>query len=309
MIVNEANGSRIAVFLAAYNGEKWIGEQFDTILNQKRVEVTIFVSIDPSVDDTVKICDDYSRRYKNIIILADAGKYGGAAKNFFRLIRDVDFSGFDYVSFADQDDIWYDDKLIRGVTFIAEHQLGGYSSNVIAFWSDGRQKVIVKSQVQRLWDYLFEAAGPGCTYVFSVSFANELKKSIVLNWVQINDLGLHDWYSYAFARANGYKWFIDPQPSMGYRQHSSNQVGVNNGWAAFTYRLKKVTQGWGIKQASLIASLVGKGDDVFVNSWSGFSRLGFLKLALRANQCRRKPIERVFFFMACLTMAVLGARG
>jgi rhamnosyltransferase len=296
----------IAVLLAAYNGEAWIGEQLDTILNQKEVEVTIFVSIDPSTDHTANICQEYSKRHPNIIILADAGKYGGAAKNFFRLMRDVNISGFDYVSFSDQDDIWYPDKLARGIKLITQQQLGGYSSNVLAFWPQGAQKVIVKSQPQRLWDYLFEAAGPGCTYVFSAPLAAALKQSIVKNWLQINDLGLHDWYSYAFARAHGYKWLVDPEPSMLYRQHSSNQVGVNKGWAAFRYRINKVTQGWGIRQAAMVAALVGKGDDAFVTSWSGMTRYGFLKLALSANQCRRKSSERVFFFLACLIMVVLG---
>jgi rhamnosyltransferase len=301
------NIPKIAVLLAAYNGEAWVREQFNTILNQKAVEVTIFVSIDPSTDNTLNICNEYSNQYKNIIILADAGKYGGAAKNFFRLVRDVDVAGFDFVSFSDQDDIWYDDKLIRGITHIKQQQLGGYSSNVIAFWPQGEQQVIVKSQPQQAWDYLFEAAGPGCTYIFSAELAAALKQSIVKNWLQINELGLHDWYSYAFARAHGYTWFIDPEPSMLYRQHSSNQVGVNKGWSAFSYRARKVMQGWGFKQAALIAGLVGKGDDAFVKSWSGVSRYGFLRLALNANQCRRKPSERLVFLVVCLGMSVLSA--
>lgn len=307
MIANCFGVPSVAVLLAAFNGEAWIGEQFDTILNQKDVVVTIFVSIDPSTDNTEKICRDYSIKYKNIIILDDAGKYGGAARNFFRLVRDVDLTGFDYVSFSDQDDIWYADKLSRGVAQITQRQLGGYSSNVLAFWPQGEQSVIVKSQPQRQWDYLFEAAGPGCTYVFSAALAAALKQSIVKNWLQINELGLHDWYSYAFARANGFAWFIDAVPSMRYRQHSSNQVGVNQGFAAFSYRAKKVVQGWGIRQAAMIAQLVGLRDAAFVKSWAGLGRYDLLKLAVNANQCRRQPSERLFFFAACLAMAVFGA--
>ena len=306
MDINDKNTPKVAILLAAYNGAQWITEQFDSILNQKGVAVTVFVSIDPSTDNTEKICIQYSNQYKNIVILVDAGKYGGAAKNFFRLMRDVDLSSFDYVSFSDQDDIWYPEKLARGISHIKERQLGGYSSNVLAFWPQGEQGVVVKSQPQRQWDYLFEAAGPGCTYIFNAALAAALKQSIVKNWLQINELGLHDWYSYAFARANGFAWFIDPEPSMRYRQHSSNQVGVNQGYAAFAYRAKKVMQGWGIKQAALIAGLVGRGDTAFVKSWSSLSRIGLLKLAVNANQCRRKPSERLFFFMACVAMSIFG---
>jgi rhamnosyltransferase len=302
------NIPKIAVLFAAYNGATWIGEQLDTILNQKEVEVTIFVSIDPSTDHTASICQKYSKRHQNIIILANEGKYGGAAKNFFRLMRDVDISGFDYVSFSDQDDIWYADKLTRGVKQITQQQLGGYSSNVLAFWPNGEQKIVTKSQPQRAWDYIFEAAAPGCTYVLSATLVAAIKQSIVLNWLKINELGLHDWYCYAYARAHGYDWFIDPEPSMLYRQHAGNQIGVNKGWGAFRYRIQKVLQGWGIHQSALIAELVGKGDEAFVKSWSGFTRYGFFKLAFHANQCRRKPAERVLFFFACLMMAVLGTR-
>ena len=299
---------KIAVVLAVYNGVEWIQEQLNSILKQENVEVTVFISIDPSTDGSEDLCHQFSKQYKNIIVLPNAGKFGGAAKNFFRLIRDVDFSDFDYLSYADQDDIWFKDKLFRAVSKIIETNSDGYSSNVIAFWPTGEKKLIEKSQPQREWDYLFEAAGPGCTYVMTVGLASQLKKTVVSNWTEINKLGLHDWYSYAYARANGFKWFIDPWPSMLYRQHLDNQVGANKGWKAFLYRLNKVVGGWGIEQSALVAKLIGKGDAAFVRGWCGFERYGFLKLAFSANKCRRKPQDRVFFFFACLLMAIVGKR-
>lgn len=63
--------------------------------------------------------------------------------------------------------------------------------------------------------------------------------------------------------------------------------------------------GWGFEQSALIAKLIGK-DDAFVKSWCDFTRNGFLKLALSANQCRRKPVERVYFFLVCLLMVLVG---
>jgi len=300
--------AKIAVILAVYNGVEWLSEQLNSILDQEGVEVTIFISIDPSTDASEAFCNQLSMQHKNITLLPSVGKFGGAAKNFFRLIRDVDFSDFDYVSFSDQDDIWFEDKLVRAVNKIVETKSDGYSSNVIAFWPSGQQKLIEKSQPQREWDYLFEAAGPGCTYVMTVRLASEIKKTVVSSWVEVSKLGLHDWYSYAFARANGFNWYIDPQPSMLYRQHCNNQVGVNKGWKAFLYRFKKIAGGWGFEQSALIAKLVGKGDVAFVGSWRGFERYGFLKLAFNANKCRRKFVDRVFFFCICVFMAIAGSR-
>lgn len=304
--MNEYNIPRVVVALAVHNGAAWLSEQINAILKQGIVDVTIFISIDPSTDESELLCNKFASQNKNIIVLPNIGKFGGASKNFFRLIRDVDFSDFDYFAFADQDDIWLEHKLINAVNKIKETKSDGYSSNVIAFWDTGKKKLIEKSQPQREWDYLFEAAGPGCTYVMTAELASKIKKTIIANWIEVNKLGLHDWFSYAYARANGFKWFIDPWPSMLYRQHINNQVGVNVGWKAFRYRLKAVVGGWGIEQSLLIAKLVGKTDTSFVKNWCGFERYGFLRLAFNANKCRRKPVERVLFFFACLLMAIAG---
>ena len=235
---------KIAVLLASYNGVKYIKEQVDSILNKKEVDVTIFISDDLSTDKTIEYLQDIYKDFKNIAYLPSGSKFGGAGKNFFRLIRDVDFSSFDFISFVDQDDIWYEDKLIRAIKTIEDKQLDAYSSNVLAFWEDGKEMVINKSSSQARYDYLFEAAGPGCTYVLKKDLAISLQKFISENWENVNKVELHDWFIYAFARENNYKWHIDEKPSMRYRQHTSNQVGANDGLKAKLKRLKKVFSSW-----------------------------------------------------------------
>ena len=235
---------KIAVLLASYNGVKYIKEQVDSILNQKEVDVTIFISDDLSTDKTIEYLQDIYKDFKNIVYLPSGSKFGGAGKNFFRLIRDVDFSSFDFISFVDQDDIWYEDKLIRAIKTIEDKQLDAYSSNVLAFWEDGKEMIINKSSLQARYDYLFEAAGPGCTYVLKKDLAIFLQNFICENWEDVNKVELHDWFIYAFARENNYKWHIDEKPSMRYRQHTSNQVGANDGLKAKLKRLKKVFSSW-----------------------------------------------------------------
>ena len=235
---------KIAVLLASYNGVKYIKEQIDSILNQKEVDVTIFISDDLSTDKTIEYLQDIYKDFKNIVYLPSGSKFGGAGKNFFRLIKDVDFSSFDFISFVDQDDIWYEDKLIRAIKTIEDKQLDAYSSNVLAFWEDGKEMIINKSSLQARYDYLFEAAGPGCTYVLKKDLAISLQNFICENWEDVNKIELHDWFIYAFARENNYKWHIDEKPSMRYRQHTSNQVGANDGLKAKLKRLKKVFSSW-----------------------------------------------------------------
>lgn len=297
----------IAILLAAYNGKAYIKEQIDSILNQEDVDVTIFISIDTSSDETREWLELSYAGYSQIIILEDVGRFGGAAKNFFRLIRDVDFTSYDFIAFADQDDIWYPQKLVRAVTKLKEMNANGYSSNVTAFWENGVEKLVSKAQPQCQYDYLFEAAGPGCTYVMTQSLAKKVQQCALDHQEAMSHVWYHDWFCYAFARANGYTWIIDEKPSMRYRQHRDNEVGANHGWKAFLHRLKKVLYSGALEQAKDIAILVGMKESLFVKEWQTLTRWSLIKLAFHASQCRRKPKEKIFFFIACLALATLGS--
>lgn len=294
----------VAVLLAAYNGKHWLAEQLDSILAQEKVRVTVYVSVDLSSDGTEQWIDQRSRDDGRIVVLPHGLKFGGACPNFLRLIRDADWSGHDYVSLADQDDIWLPEKLARAVSCLSARELQAYSSNVIAFWPDGRKALIKKSYPQVRWDFLFEAAGPGCTYVFTREFAIRFRELAVTRCAALDKVGLHDWLIYAFARATNARWMIDEQAHMLYRQHASNQVGVNSGLKAFLHRVGKVTGGWAIAQAALIADIVGLAGDPFILRWTRNGRVGMLWLALNAAKCRRKWSERCLFGLSCLMMFI-----
>lgn len=297
---------KVAVLLAAYNGMQWIEEQLASILGQSAVDVTVHISIDPSTDGTEAWCAAYAAKHPEVLALPAAGSFGGASRNFFRLIRDVDFEGYDFVAFADQDDIWHTDKLQRATHVIEARQVDAYSSNVTAFWPDGKTHLLDKAQPQVEWDFLFEAAGPGCTYVMSKSLADSLKASMLANWQQLQDVTLHDWYCYAFARSHSYRWYIDPEPSMDYRQHERNQVGANKGLSPLIARYKTIHDGWWFNQVQLIAHLVGQGANPFVRTWLKLRRRHLLTLSFSAWRCRRRVRDKVFFFCICWVTALIG---
>jgi len=293
---------RIAVCLAVYNGTSWIAEQVQTILDQEGVLVTIFVSVDISTDGSESLVNQLAATQSRIKVLDHGRRFGGAAPNFFRILSEVDFAVFDYVCFADQDDIWYLDKLLRAHNRLLETGADAYSSNVIAFWPDQRKTLIKKSQKQVQWDFLFEAAGPGCTYVMRRDLACDIQSAVNSRWPEVQKIGLHDWFVYAFARAHGYRWLIDDHAGMLYRQHEKNQVGVNKGWQALRHRARKISSGWGLTQSALIAELVGVADNPFVRRWSAGNRLGLAWLACHAWQCRRRLRDKALFSLACLAL-------
>lgn len=292
---------RCLVLLAAYNGESFLSEQFDTILQQHDVDLDVIVSVDLSYDGTLKLCEEYSRKNKNITILPYGRKFGSAGKNFFRLLMDCDLSRCDYVTFSDQDDIWVVNKLSRATSFLEQYDC--YSSNVTAFWGNGKERLIDKSQHQRKWDFLFEAAGPGCTYVFKKEIALEFKAWLVKNNDIVNHIELHDWLFYAFARSRGYSWFIDPIPMMHYRQHPNNQVGANSSVQGAIKRLRLINRKWYRNQVIKIAAFLELNDEPLVKVGLKSGYLGNLYLLFKLGELRRRFRDR-FVLGFCLLLGL-----
>lgn len=248
MVVEKTSGrvepAKVAVLMATFNGEKWIQEQVESILRQENVHLTLFVSDDCSVDCTVAILNEISKRDDRVVLLPIGRKFGSAGKNFYRLLCDVDVEDFDYIAFADQDDTWSPGKLERHIELIRQFSYEAVSSNVTAFWENGKIKLIDKSQPLRTFDYLFEAAGPGCTYVMSKRLSLLVRALLRDPASSAQDVALHDWLSYAVCRAMRWEWYIDPEPSVLYRQHSANVLGASSGFWAKVNRFRKLKDGW-----------------------------------------------------------------
>lgn len=293
-----------AVFLAAYNGTAYISEQLESILQQSDVSLQIFISIDKSTDGTEDYLSTLALTESRITLLSFGQRFGGAGPNFYRLLRDVDINGFDYVCFADQDDQWHPEKLCRAHRLITENNAAGYSSNFTAFWPSGKSHEIHKAWPQRSCDYLFESAGPGCTYVLHARLALPLQQLVRGANRRLLSVDYHDWLTYAFARFNGFRWVIDDWSSMRYRQHAHNQIGVNSGWRSFWLRVKKILNGYGFEQSLLIAEMIGALSLPQVRRGLLGGRSGYLWLALQAKHCRRKPMDRVWFAISCVLLAI-----
>ena len=287
----------VAVLMATYNGLSWIQEQVRSIIAQKKVNVTLFISDDASNDGTREWLEKLSQETLRIHLLPVNNRFGSAGKNFYRLITSVNIKGYDYVAFSDQDDIWDANKLIKHINLSQKHNAEGVSSNVIAFWEDGKEKLIVKSNPQRKWDYLFESSGPGCTFLMTPWLVNTVREQLMNESSLANTVALHDWLTYAICRAHGRTWVIDFTPSLKYRQHHKNVVGANVGINAKWARLKKLKKNWYREEVSKIAQIcnainpkveLGKLLEI-LNSSSVCSRL---KLLNYVPYARRRLIDR-----------------
>lgn len=112
---------RIAIVLPTYNGERYLPDQLDSILQQDTdLPVDVFVRDDGSVDSTTSIIDDYvekTRQSKKRIlrVVDDLGNLG-VPRGFYHLLKLV--NGYSFYAFCDQDDIWEPNKLSRAVSFL-----------------------------------------------------------------------------------------------------------------------------------------------------------------------------------------------
>lgn len=296
---------KVVVLLASFNGLAWLPSQLKSILNQLEVEVSLYISDDFSVDGTYSYLQQYAIENRRVHLLPKIRKFGSAGKNFYRLIRDVDISGYDYVAFADQDDVWETDKLIGHIRLLNKHSVEGVSSNVIAFWPNGKMKLIYKSQAQRELDYVFESAGPGCTFLMTPWLVNSVKCLLNDTSSVARQVALHDWLAYAVCRASGRKWLIDSTPSVQYRQHTHNVLGANSGAKAKLARINKLADGWYRKEVLNVVKVCCTISDnqrlirlsnclIHKGFKSRFGLLGFV------SEARRSLLDRAFLAFSIL---------
>ena len=246
----------VAVLLATHNGARYLPEQLSSILNQESCYVHVWVSDDHSTDGTLQWLQEQATIDDRIYLLPTSRPFGSAALNFYRLITDVDLSHYDSIALADQDDIWTPTKLAHGSATLRAFEADGYSSNVIAFWPDGRRRILHKSQPQRRLDFMFESAGPGCSYQISALCALQLQRFLIEHSKDVETIENHDWLIYAWARSHSKRWHIDNTPTLLYRQHSQNAIGANAGISAFNRRLRWVQTGWYRNQVLQLAKLL-----------------------------------------------------
>ena len=110
----------VSVAMAAYNGEKYISKQIESILPQLRETDELVVSINPSVDSTEKIIREYQEEDDRIKIFTCSQK--GVLANFENAIRCCKNA---IIFLSDQDDVWKDDKIEKQLKFFNDSSVGG----------------------------------------------------------------------------------------------------------------------------------------------------------------------------------------
>ena len=109
----------VQVLMSTYNGEKYIREQLNSIINQTYPSIKILVRDDGSSDGTIEILEEYAAKYDNMAYYA--GKNLGVIQSFLQLLKDSDDSSA-YYAFSDQDDVWLPEKIEKAVEMIENNK-------------------------------------------------------------------------------------------------------------------------------------------------------------------------------------------
>ena len=102
--------------MATYNGEKYLREQIDSILNQTYSDFRLLISDDFSKDSTREILHEYTKKDNRVIVFLQNENLG-VTKNFEFLMKKVEN---EYFMFADQDDFWQKDKVQKSLEKMIE---------------------------------------------------------------------------------------------------------------------------------------------------------------------------------------------
>ncbi|MCD8326430.1 MAG: glycosyltransferase family 2 protein [Lachnospiraceae bacterium] len=241
-IINDIPGET-AILLATYNGEKYLGEQLESLVRQSCSDFVCYIHDDASSDETVRIIEDYCTLYPQMFVFLGSSKCGGAKNNFFYLLKHVKSQ---YYMFCDQDDYWLEDKVERSLNNlkVLESQYGRniplcvYADAIITdenlnmAASSYFRKSRKDAEANSLTELLKTNVAVGCTMAFNRALRDEA--IIVQN---LDNIFMHDWWCVLLCSLSGKMKCIQEPLSM-YRQHGDNTVGLKD--RSVSGRLKKV---------------------------------------------------------------------
>lgn len=226
------NTKKIAILLAAYNAELYITEQIESIISQTNKDWTLYIRNDGSTDKTGEIISEYCEKFSNIIEIDKGGKNFGCRNNFFRLLEVVES---DYYMFCDADDVWLPIKVQISFEKLYEIELKNPNVPILAH-SDA---VICDKDLNVISDSYWKSTGINarsfthynylcvcCTVGGAKSIFNKKVKDMIFP-LEDNEFMFDYWIAMNVAKY-GIVSVIDT-PTILYRQHSSNLLGVTVG--------------------------------------------------------------------------------
>lgn len=208
---------KVMVLMSTYNGQRYLQEQLDSIYRQKDVVCSVYVRDDGSSDGTCNLLEWEQERGA---LKWYAGRNLGPAGSFWDLLLHAPQS--EWYAFADQDDVWLEDKLESAISRMDKEQcmpcLYFGQTQLVDEELNPLKSVVIHPRLTYGEALMSQFVG-GCTMVFNHALREKL-----LAYTPTY-MRMHDVWVYDVALAIGAQVCFDAVPHILYRQHSSNAVG------------------------------------------------------------------------------------
>lgn len=206
---------KVIVLMSTYNGEEFVGEQIDSILNQTYPNIEIHVRDDGSKDGTLKILQKYEEEGR---IVLEKGRNVGFIKSFFWLVKHCPPA--DYYAFSDQDDVWEKQKIAAAVKRLEKEEAEIpllYFSNYDFYDKDMNYVGAGDPKMKHptFANCLLDCMSLGISIVYNRSAEELMRKHIPKH-----SCG-HDWWTYMVCQGMG-KVIYDRRSMVRYRRHGNN---------------------------------------------------------------------------------------
>ena len=208
---------KVQILLSAYNGEKYIRTQLDSILAQTWENLEILVRDDGSSDQTLSILSEYEAKHPNVKVYREENI--GLVQSFLKLLT---YSDADYIGFSDQDDYWLPEKVERAAEKLSPCTGPAlYCSNQKLVDDDLKELPgeTVPEPQPGFGNAVIESMCTGCTVLMN----RELRDIVVGKGIPAHAIW-HDWWCYMVATYLGTMIF-DKNAYILYRQHADNELG------------------------------------------------------------------------------------
>ena len=218
----------VSILLPTYNGEKYIKEQIDSILNQTYKDIKLIISDDGSSDNTVNILKQYEQQDSRIELYIQP-KNMGVVKEIEFLLQKVETP---FYMLADQDDYWLPEKVEKSLETLIKNNadlvfgdLEVVDENLNTIYPSFGDFMLLNRKIHKYLDsykvnYLYNCV-TGCT----VLAKRETIQYIIPIPAKSKYL-IHDHWISIMVSLNGKLAYMD-EKYIKYRQHGNNQVGTN----------------------------------------------------------------------------------